>query len=39
MLNLFDRRYLHPSGGPGLNWQPFLDQDGRSLRLALDYRF
>ncbi len=39
VLNLFDRRNLHPSGGPGLNWQPFFEQDGRSLRLALDYRF
>ncbi len=39
VLNLFDRRYEHPSGGPGLNWQPVFEQDGRSVRLALDYRF
>jgi iron complex outermembrane receptor protein len=39
VLNLFDRRYDHPSGAPRLNWQPTIEQDGRSVRLALDYRF
>mgnify|MGYP003401737181 CR=1 FL=1 len=39
VLNLFDRRYDHASGAPRLNWQPTIEQDGRSIRLALDYRF
>lgn len=39
VLNLFDRRHAHPGGGQFLHWQPAFEQDGRSLRLALDYRF
>ena len=39
VLNLFDRRHAHPSGGETLHWQPGFEQDGRSVRLALDYRF
>jgi len=39
VLNLLDREYAHPSGGEGLHWQPAFEQDGRSVRLAVDYRF
>jgi iron complex outermembrane receptor protein len=35
--NLFDKRYAHP--GADTNWQNALEQDGRSLRLAAQYRF
>ncbi len=35
--NLFDKRYAHP--GADTNWQNALEQDGRSLRLAAEYRF
>lgn len=35
--NLFDQRYVHP--GSDTNWQDALEQDGRSLRLRVDYRF
>jgi outer membrane receptor protein involved in Fe transport len=35
--NLFDKRYAQP--GSDTNWQNALDQDGRSLRVQLDYRF
>ena len=35
--NLFDKRYAHP--GADTNWQNALEQDGRSVRLAAQYRF
>jgi outer membrane receptor protein involved in Fe transport len=35
--NLFDARYTHP--GSDINWQNALEQDGRSVRVKLDYRF
>jgi iron complex outermembrane receptor protein len=35
--NLFDVRYSHP--GSRNNWQNALEQDGRSVRVQLDYRF
>lgn len=35
--NLFDKHYRHP--GADSNWQNALDQDGRNVRLKLDYRF
>lgn len=35
--NLFDKRYAHP--GADSNWQNALEQDGRSVRLAVGYRF
>jgi outer membrane receptor protein involved in Fe transport len=35
--NLFDRRYDDP--GADTNWQNTLEQDGRSLRVKLLYRF
>jgi iron complex outermembrane receptor protein len=37
LRNLFDKRYAEPAAA--INWQNSLDQDGRSLRLKLDYRF
>jgi outer membrane receptor protein involved in Fe transport len=37
LLNLLDKRYAEPAAA--INWQNSLDQDGRSLRLKLDYRF
>lgn len=37
LYNLFDARYAHP--GSDINWQNALEQDGRSARLKLDYRF
>ena len=39
VLNLFDREYAHPSAIPRLNWQRDIEQDGRSVRLGLEYRF
>lgn len=35
--NLFDQDYQHP--GADSNWQNALEQDGRSVRLKLEYRF
>jgi len=35
--NLFDKRYAHP--GADTNWQNALEQDGRSARVAIGYRF
>jgi iron complex outermembrane receptor protein len=37
LLNLFDERYEHPAADS--NWQNTLEQDGRAVRLRLDYRF
>jgi iron complex outermembrane receptor protein len=37
LYNLFDARYDHP--GSDINWQNALEQDGRSVRLKLSYRF
>lgn len=37
LYNLFDTRYEHP--GSNSNWQNALEQDGRSARLKLSYRF
>jgi len=37
LYNLFDTRYEHP--GADINWQNALEQDGRSARLKLSYRF
>jgi iron complex outermembrane receptor protein len=37
IYNLFDERYQHPL--PEGNWTNALEQDGRSVRLKLDYRF
>ncbi len=35
--NLFDQPYQHP--GSDSSWQTRIDQDGRSVRVKLDYRF
>lgn len=35
--NLFDKRYSHP--GADTNWQNALEQDGRSARMSVTYRF
>lgn len=35
--NLFDQDYVHPAAGR--NWQNVLEQDGRSVRVRLEYRF
>jgi outer membrane receptor protein involved in Fe transport len=37
MANLFDKRYAHP--GADTNWQNAIDQDGRSVRVQLGYKF
>ena len=37
IYNLFDKRYAHPASE--INWQNALEQDGRSVRLKLSYRF
>lgn len=37
LLNLFDERYDHPAADS--NWQNRLEQDGRAVRLRMDYRF
>jgi iron complex outermembrane receptor protein len=37
LYNLFDAHYDHP--GSDINWQNALEQDGRSARLKLTYRF
>jgi outer membrane receptor protein involved in Fe transport len=37
IYNLFDKRYEHP--GADTNWQNALEQDGRSARVKLSYRF
>jgi len=37
VYNLFDKRYAHP--GADTNWQNALEQDGRSVRGRLSYRF
>ena len=39
VLNLFDADYAHPSAGLPMHWNDSFHQDGRSLRLKLDYRF
>ena len=35
--NLFDKRHAHPAADS--NWQNVIEQDGRSLRIALGARF
>jgi outer membrane receptor protein involved in Fe transport len=37
LFNLFNRHYSEPAAA--INWQNSLDQDGRSVRLQLDYRY
>ena len=37
IYNLFDKRYAHP--GADSNWQNALEQDGRSVRVKLSYKF
>lgn len=37
IYNLFDKPYAHP--GADSNWQNALEQDGRSVRIKLSYRF
>ena len=37
VYNLFDKRFEHPASD--INWQNSFEQDGRSMRLKLDYRF
>ncbi len=37
LLNLFDEQYEHPAADN--NWQNSLEQDGRAVRLRVDYRF
>ncbi|MBI2875811.1 MAG: TonB-dependent receptor [Candidatus Tectomicrobia bacterium] len=37
IYNLFDRKYAHPASQ--FNWQDTLEQDGRSVRFKLLYRF
>ena len=37
LTNLFDKRYQHP--GADSNWQKAFVQDGRTVRIKLDYRF
>ena len=37
LYNLFDQHYEHP--GADSNWQKAFVQDGRSVRIKLDYRF
>ena len=37
IYNLFDKHYAHP--GADNNWQNALEQDGRSIRIKLTYRF
>ena len=37
LYNLFNANYRHP--GSDTNWQKSFDQDGRSVRLKLAYRF
>ena len=35
--NLFDKRYAQPAADT--NWQNALEQDGRSMRARMNYRF
>ena len=37
--NLFDQGYHHPAPFTSRNWQNVLEQDGRSVRVKLEYRF
>ena len=37
VYNLFDRRYAQP--GADTNWQNAFEQDGRSIRLKLQFNF
>ena len=37
VLNLFNQHYVQP--GSDNNWQNALEQDGRSFRVRLDYRY
>ena len=37
--NLFDQPYQQPSPSTSRNWQNTLEQDGRSVRVKLEYRF
>ena len=37
IYNLFDKRYAHPAAD--VNWQNAFEQDGRSVRLKLSYRY
>ncbi len=36
IYNLFDAHYAHP--GSDINWQNAIEQDGRSVRVKLEYR-
>jgi outer membrane receptor protein involved in Fe transport len=38
IYNLFDKHYLHPAG-PDTNHQNAFEQDGRSLRLTMNFSF
>jgi iron complex outermembrane receptor protein len=37
LANVFEKRHAHP--GADSNWQNAIDQDGRTVRVQLDYRF
>jgi iron complex outermembrane receptor protein len=37
IVNLFDKRYAHP--GSDTNWQNAFEQDGRSVRVQLGFRY
>jgi iron complex outermembrane receptor protein len=37
--NLLDQRYEHPAPFTSRNWQNVLEQEGRSVRIKLEYRF
>ncbi len=37
--NLFNQRYQQPAPSTSRNWQNALEQDGRSVRIKLEYRF
>ena len=37
IYNLFDKRYAHPAAD--VNWQNAFEQDGRTVRLKLSYRY
>lgn len=39
VLNLFDKDYAHPGAGERTHQMHAIGQDGRSIRLRLDYRF
>jgi iron complex outermembrane receptor protein len=37
--NVFDQRYWQPAPFTSRNWQNVLEQDGRSVRAGMEYRF